>query len=349
MDSDQKYMKEALDEAEKGRYHNWKDALTGAVIVKDDAVLATGYHHGYQEAHAVQEAISSAANRDLAGATLYLNLEPCGKCVNLIKQNKIDRVVIAQEDPNKVKGQSVKALKAAGIEVKEGVLAEEAKKLNQFYNYFFEKHSPWITIKESFSFDHRVSSANGQRGFLTNDAIHRYIHHERADYQALLIGSSTVITDNPNMLTDVDSKYQPIRVVLDRRGRLLNHPGVNLLNNENVETWIFTQNDNVKNMKLNPRVKVFQLKSDKLSDLINTFTEKGIQSLYVEGGPTLQKSFIDDLKINKIVNYLAPVYLGDIGVEAAVPTHHLELTNMTVKKIQDNIRIAGEVKQDKKD
>lgn len=345
METDQKYMKEALEEAEKGRYHNWKDALTGAVIVKDDAVLATGYHHGYQEAHATQEAISSAANRDLAGATLYLNLEPCAKCADLIKQNKIGRVVVAQKDPNKINGQSIKTLKDAGIEVTEGVLAEQANKTNQFYNYFFENKRPWITIKESFSFDHRVSSANGQRRFLTNDAIHQYIHHERADYQALLIGSSTVIMDNPNMLTDVKSKYQPIRVVLDRRGRLLNHPGVNLLNNENVETWLCTQNDNVKNMKLNPKVKVIQLKTNKLKEIFDIFIKKGIQSLYVEGGPTLQKAFADELKINKIVTYLAPVYLGDIGVEAAVPTHHMQLVHTTVKKFGDNIRIAGEVKE----
>lgn len=270
---------------------------------------------------------------------------PCDRCADLIFKNKIKTIVIGQNilqtsfDNEKM----IETLKKHGLEVKTDVLNEKVKKLNEFYNYFYENNRHWITAKQSFSLDHHVGPANGKHPRISSPKVYDHVHHKCADYQALIIDSSTATIDNLNMLTDVDSEYQPIRIVIDGRGRLLNYLGLNLLNNNEVETWIFTQNSNLVKTKFNGNVRVFEVNMHDVDEIIQILTAEEIQSVYVEGGPTVQKAFMDKGYVNRIVDYFAPLYFGEIGLEGAVPTHKFRLKNLNVSMIDDNIRVSGDI------
>lgn len=338
-----KYMSLAIKEAEKGRHSNWTDPLVGCVIVKGGKVISTGYHKEHGAEHALIMAANKLSPADLVDSTVYLTMEPCDDCANLLINSNCKHVIIAQADPrpgkaNKNSTQIV--FKSQNVEVTSGIMAQKASLLNQHYSYFWQTGKPWITIKQNLSLDHHVSPANGKYTKLNSVKVRSYIHRERSDYQAIIIGSSTEIIDNPNLFTN-NSSFQPIRIVIDRRGRLLNHSGLNVLNNQQYETWILTQNLNTKQFDSFSNIKVFQLKTNKLSEIIDLLSKQGIQSAYVEGGPTLEKAFMDEGYVNEIIDYFSPIYYGNIGLNGAIPVHQLDLGNITVKEIDNHIRVAG--------
>lgn len=226
----------------------------------------------------------------------------------------------------------------------ENTVAVKQVKVNKHVDYFRENNRPWITIKQNLSLDHHVSAANGKYIKLNSEKVRKYIQQERSTYQAIIVGSSTAIIDNPNLFATDSVGQEPIRIIIDRRGRLLNNKGLNLLNNQEYETWIFTQNLNMEFLNTKSHIKIFEMKTDKLSEIIDFLTKKNIQSIYVEGGPTLEKAFMDEGYVNEIVDYFSPVYFGAIGLDGAVPVHHIDLDNITVQEIDNHIRVAGFVK-----
>lgn len=350
MEKDNFYMNLALEEAKKGRYQTWKNPMVGAVIVKNGQVLATGYHHHYGQNHAERDAISKLNPEQLFNSTLYVTLEPCnhyGKqppCSDLIIKSGIKRVVVGQIDPHKlVTGKGIAQLQKNGIQVTTGVLADDASKLNKFYSYFYQYEFPWITVKEATSLDNKVAM-RGQRTPITNQAVYQQVHSERADYQAIMIGSSTAIIDDPILRTNVKSDYPPIRIIIDRRGRLLNHLRLRLLSDTN-PTWIFTQNKQMsKNNFTNSKIKIIHLATNKIQEVFDYLSTKEIQSVYVEGGPTLEKAIMNEIFVNEVIKYTAPIFLGDEGVTGLVPNETVPLTNVKKTAFGNNERIAGELK-----
>ena len=350
MEKDRYYMNLALQEAKKGRYQTWKNPMVGAVIVKDDQGLATGHHIHYGKSHAERDSISKLTPEQLFNSTLYVTLEPCnhfGKqppCSDLIIQNKIKRVVIAQVDPHKlVTGKGIAKLKANGINVTTGVLAKEAQELNKFYTYFYQNNRPWITVKQASSLDYRVNQEVNTRTAITNQMVYQRVHQERANYQAIMIGSNTAIIDNPTLTTTINSDYPPIRIVIDRRGRLLDHLALNLLTDKKSTTWIFTQNDQLVKTAVNENVKIFLMKTDALSEVINKLSNKEIQSVYVEGGSSLASSIINENLANYFIEYLSPIFLGKDGSSGVVPDTKINLKHIKIEQLEDNLRIAGEI------
>lgn len=345
MEKDEYFMRCALDEAKKGAHQTWKNPLVGAVIVKDNHILATGYHHHYGEPHAERDVISKLTPEQLFNSTLYVTLEPCnhfGKqppCSQLIISKHIKRVVIAQIDPHKlVTGQGIASLQKNGIEVTTGVLSEEAKNLNEHYNYFYNNNRPWITLKQAVSLDYKVNAGLNQQTSITNHVVYDQVHLERANYQAVVIGSSTAIIDNPSLLTTALTDYPPIRIILDRRGRLLDHLNLTLLNDDN-PTWIFTQNKSLANHNFNQNIKCILTKNDDLSDLIAELRKQEIQSIYAEGGPTLEKSFLDNLFINELITYISPDFIGANGISGVIPTSSHHFDEVDIQQLGNNIRI----------
>lgn len=346
MNFNEEMMQTAINEAKKGRFQTWTEPLAGAVITKDGKMIAKAYHSSFHADHALISLLKKVKSEEIKGANLYLTMEPCDDCMEKLMELAIKDIFIAQSDPrpkNNKRNFTKLGCSDKFENVSLGLMADEAKKLNTHFNYFYQNNRPWISIKQNLSLDHQVGQANGKYLKLTNQDVRNYIHHERANYQAIIIGSSTAIIDNPNLMTDVDSSHHPIRIIIDRRGRLLNNRGLNLLNNSDYQTWILTQNSNVENLSNHENIKVFEMKTAKLSELIKLLTDHGIQSAYVEGGPTLEKSFMDDGYVNEIIDYFKPVYFGNIGLSGAVPVHKLNLKDLNVKQIDDHVRIAGVV------
>lgn len=340
----------ALQEAKKGCYQTWKNPMVGAVIVKNDQILATGYHHHYGQIHAERDAIAKLTSEQLFNSTLYVTLEPCnhqGKqppCCDLIIKSGIKRVVISQIDPHKlVTGKGIAKLKNKGIDVKIGILANKAQQLNKFYCYFYQHNRCWVTIKEATSLDNKVA-ITGQRTRITNQAVYQQVHHERAKYQAIMIGSSTAIIDNPTLGTTVKTDYPPIRIVIDRRGRLLQHLQLNLLN-DTKPTWIFTQNKKMSKESFNnPKIKVIYLNTGQIHEVFNYLNKEEIQSVYVEGGPTLEKVILNENLANELIKYTAPIFIGSKGLNGLILNKNIHLINTKIVNLSNNKRMVGELK-----
>ncbi len=349
MVSDEAYMALAIKMAEKGRHDTWKNPRVGAVIVKDDQILATGYHHHFGDQHAERDAISKLTSEQLFNSTLYVTLEPCnhfGKqppCSRLIVARHVRRVVIACVDPHKlVTGKGIETLKKAGIQVTVGVLADQAAKLNPYYNFFYQNDRPWVTIKQAVTLDHKVGIAD-QRIRVTNQSVYERVHQERADYQAIMIGSDTAIIDDPTLLTSVASDYPPIRVVVDRRGRLCDHLQLKLLQAGSVETWLLTQSQELLAHRFPENVKAFELSGEKVSDVLEVLAKQALQSVYVEGGPTIQRAFLDEKLAVDMITYVSPHFLGKQGIDGVTPEDEISLDDTAIERLGDDIRVYGRI------
>lgn len=344
------YMQLAIAAAKKGRYQTWKNPLVGAVIVKHDQILATGYHQRFGEPHAERNAIAKLTPEQLFDSTLYVTLEPCnhfGKqppCSDLVAASGIKRVVIAQVDPHQlVTGKGIAKLKQKGLDVSVGILQTAARQLNPFYNYFYQHQRPWIAIKEAVSLDNKVGQAQ-QRTQITNQLVYQQVHRERADYQAVMIGSNTALIDNPHLKTSIASPFQPIKAVIDRRGRLLAHPSLHLLS-EPGRVWLYTCNRQVEAQAFqNPNLRVIYLQTGKIEEVIKDLAAADIQAVYVEGGPTLEAAIINAGLANELIKYEAPILLGQPGLTGLVPNKQFQLIHTSQQTFGNNIRIAGEIK-----
>lgn len=348
--SDEAYMQLAIQEAKKGLYQTWKNPMVGAVIVKDGNILATGHHIRYGYYHAERDAISKLTPEQLFNSTLYVTLEPCshyGKqppCSDLIVSSKIKRVVIAQVDPHQlVTGKGIAKLRQHNIQVTVGVLEDQAKKLNKFYTYFYQHNHPWITLKQAVSLDYRINEAKNIRTQITNETVYQRVHRERANYQAIMIGSNTAIIDNPSLLTTVTTDFPPIRIIVDRRGRLLNHLNIKLLTDKLSPTWIFTQNTSLAKTPHNENISIFLMKNALITEVIKKLTNEEIQSVYVEGGPTLANALLAEGQVNNLITYISPILLGQKGKLGISPSSKTTLHNLRAEKLDDNFRIEGEI------
>ena len=204
---DNYYMSQAIAEAKKGFRQTYTNPLVGAVIVKDNHVIARGAHLQYGHEHAEKNAILHCQTpEELVDSTLYVTLEPChhrGKqppCTQAILAAGIKKVVVGQLDPNPlVAGKGLVFLKEEGIEVVTGVLEEEARGLNSHYNFYYENQRPYMVLKQAVSLDGKIAVL-GKRTALTDTETNRFVHDERDDYQAILVGADTVLIDNPRLL-----------------------------------------------------------------------------------------------------------------------------------------------------
>lgn len=202
-----KYMAQAIAEAKKGFRQTYTNPLVGAVIVKNGRVISRGAHLQYGHEHAEKNAILHCeVPEELADSSLYVTLEPCyntGKqppCTQAIVEAGIKKVVVGQLDPNPlVAGKGLEFLKSQGIEVVTQVLENEARALNPHYNFYHEHKRPYVVLKQAVSLDGKIAVL-GKQTALTDDETNRFVHDERDDYQAILVGADTVLIDNPQLL-----------------------------------------------------------------------------------------------------------------------------------------------------
>ncbi|WP_302118134.1 bifunctional diaminohydroxyphosphoribosylaminopyrimidine deaminase/5-amino-6-(5-phosphoribosylamino)uracil reductase RibD [uncultured Limosilactobacillus sp.] len=343
---DEHFMQIAIDEALTAGIETWKNPRVGAVVVKNNQVLSRGHTHEYGGIHAEKDAIRKVSREKLKGATLYVTLEPCnhyGKqppCTQAIIDAEIERVVIAETDPHKlVTGKGITALQEKNITVKTGVLEDTARKLNPHYDFFYHHQRPWITLKQAVSLDYRVAASQGRRTAITNAQVSEFVHTERSNFQGILIGSQTAIIDNPTLLTTISSDFPPVRIVLDRRGRLINYPTLNLLTDKRAVTWIFTENSELQG-KFNENVDIFFQQKWTIEDIIQKLGYEGLQSIYVEGGPSVHHAFLRQNLVEELITYVAPQLIGKGGVMGMQSDGQVSFTEQDIKVIGNNIRIV---------
>ncbi|TGG36710.1 bifunctional diaminohydroxyphosphoribosylaminopyrimidine deaminase/5-amino-6-(5-phosphoribosylamino)uracil reductase RibD [Duncaniella freteri] len=269
MEVDERYMRRALCLAGNGLLDASPNPMVGAVLVDPSGkIIGEGWHRRCGEGHAEVNAVASVADTSLLrNATMYVTLEPCshyGKtppCASLIIEKGIPRVVIGCLDPfEKVAGRGVRMLKDAGVEVVTGCLEKECLELNEKFVTSHRRKRPFVTLKWAESADGYID------GKISTPLTSMLTHRLRATHDAILVGSGTVLADNPRLDTRLYAGHSPLRVILDRRGRVMDAvDGTTIIYRE----------------------------FSSLNDVLEDLYKRGITSVLVEGGAELHRSFID--------------------------------------------------------
>lgn len=279
----------------------------GAVLLAPDgSVIAEGWHHGAGTPHAEVDALSRLAPGTARGATAVVTLEPCnhtgrtGPCALALIEAGVARVVYALDDPGAVSGGGAERLRAAGVSVEGGEQADAAHEVIAGWLTAQRLGRPHITVKWAQSLDGRAAAADGSSQWITGPSARADVHRRRAEADAIVVGTGTVLSDDPSLTArDGDALYadQPAPVVIGSRP---------------------TPSDAA--LRRHPHAPLFYDTRD-LHSVVADLGERGVQSVFVEGGPTLASAFIAEGLADRVLAYIAPVLLGgdrlaltDIGV-----------------------------------
>lgn len=322
--SHEHYMQRCFELARLGAGHVAPNPLVGCVIVKNDRIIGEGFHRKVGEAHAEVNAIGSVLDHaDLQDATLYVSLEPCAHhgrtppCADLIVKMKIPRVVIGCEDPfAKVNGAGIRRLQEADVDVTVGVLKREALQLNRRFITFHQEKRPFVILKWAETADGFVdckrTSEQGTALRITGKAATTLVHRMRAEESAILVGDRTALLDDAELTTRYYAGPNPLRIVLDPEGRVPQHARIF---NDAARTVCFTSKKVAAT-----RDERFIGMSDPL-DLPSILTElhrMDIQSVLVEGGPTIHRAFHAFGLWDEAFRFVAPTVIED-GIPAFCP------------------------------
>jgi len=352
------WMKVALRLASQGRGSTSPNPMVGAVVVKNGAVVGTGWHRRAGAPHA--EALALQRAGALAeGATVFVTLEPCAHdgrtppCTESLIRAKVARVVAAVEDPDpRTAGRGFTALRAAGIEVGEGLLEERARKLNEAYFHHRLTGKPFVTYKVAASLDGRTAAQDGSSRWITGEKARLDAHRLRGDSDAICAGIGTILADDPFLtVRGVGTGKAPLRVVVDSKGRT---PAVAHVLSADAPTAIVTSLEEADGtlapLKQAGATVISAPGQDgkvSLPAMLSMLGELGIVSMLLEGGAGLAGAFLSEGLIDKFVFYLAPKLIGGPGhgcfegwgapsIDKAVP-----LRDSTMRRLGGDLRIIA--------
>ncbi|MDD2523237.1 MAG: bifunctional diaminohydroxyphosphoribosylaminopyrimidine deaminase/5-amino-6-(5-phosphoribosylamino)uracil reductase RibD [Endomicrobiaceae bacterium] len=358
MQEHKKFMQLALDLAKKGQGYVYPNPMVGCILVKNHKVISRGYHKFFGAEHAEAQAIRNAGDK-AKGSTLYVNLEPCnnwGKCppcVDLIIKSQIKKVVCSMIDPNShASGKSFKKLKDNGIEVINGVLEKKSINLNKEYVNHIKKVKAYITIKTAVSLDGKIATSKGDSKWITNEKSRNFVHQIRTQYDAILVGTNTVLKDNP-VLSSHNKGKNPIRVILDEK--LKTPVNYNIINSK-IPTMIF-YDENLKNIPeyfLKDFVKLipvdFKIVKKDFNVIIDKLHNMSLKRIVVEGGGEINASVLKTGKVNEIMLFIAPLIVGGRNAKTFVEgdgndciTDSLKLKKITIKRFGNDILLTGKI------
>lgn len=291
------FMKRCLQLAANGLGHTRTNPMVGCVIVKNNKIIAEGFHTGFGWPHAEVMAISRLEeNEQIQDATLYVNLEPCshyGKtppCTNLILEKGFKKVVFSSTDPNPlVNGRGADLLRENGVEIIEGVLDKENRELNKRFFTFHEKKRPYIILKWAQSNDGWIAPENHKGSYrLTGNESDILVHKWRSTEAGILVGRKTVENDNPFLTVRHIHANNPVRIILDPDLKL--NSDLNVFNNHST-TMVINHSEDSHNQNVRRRKASAH---EYLKDTMRILHDEGINSVLVEGGFETLKSFIAD-------------------------------------------------------
>ncbi len=356
MQNKQHFMQKALNLAKKYKGLTHPNPAVGAVIVKNGKVIGEGAHKKAGLPHAEREAIKDALEKgyDITGSEMYVTLEPCchyGKtppCTEAIIDNRIKKVYIASLDPNPlVAGKGAEILKNQGIEVETGILKEQAEELNEDFFFFIKNQKPFIHIKFAETLDGKIATRAGSSKWITGEEARKEAHILRKEAGAVLVGSKTVLEDNPSLtVRHIETERQPKRILIDK---LLETPlDYNIFNNE-AETLVITSQKadktKIKQLKQRQNIKVYELPLEngyfRWEDIFEVLKEEGIIHVLVEGGKGIITSLIRENHFQKISAFIAPKIVGEDGLSVIGKLGIKDISEAIILKIT-NIKQLGQ-------
>ncbi len=342
---DEAFMKSALNLATRGLGNVWPNPAVGCVIVKDNTVVGRGWTQPDGRPHAETEALARAGDA-AQGATAYVTLEPCahhGKtppCAQALIDAGVTRVVIAIEDPDeRVSGNGIKMLKAAGIEVTQNICREEALEINEGFFLRILKNRPLFTMKMATSLDGRIAVHTGESQWITEAPTRQQGHLLRANHDAIMVGIGTATEDNPQLtcrLPGLES-HSPVRIVVDRRMRLPLTSNL-VIQAQDIPTWMITlgDQDDIR-AEAYREAGIEMITPDDVTEMDGGITlswvaeelaKRGLTRVLVEGGSHLAAAMLRRRLIDRLSWMHAPRIMGHDGIPAAQAfgVDHLEDT-----------------------
>lgn len=324
MPTDRDYMERALALAALARGRTSPNPLVGCVVVKDGEIVGEGYHEKAGKPHAEVMALRDAG--DVSGATVYVTLEPCcheGRtppCVDLLMERKPKRVVAAMEDPNpKVAGRGIEALREAGVDVSVGLLEDQARHLNEAFIKYITTGMPFVIAKCGMSLDGKIATRTGDSRWVTGEESRKRVHELRNQVDAILVGSRTVMLDNPSLTTRLPqaATKDPVRVILDSSEYLSEDRKVFRIES-NAPTWIAVAEqreiegvDEVITIPKGPGGLDMEF-------LMRELARREITSVLIEGGGTTHASAFEAGIVDKVMFFIAPKIVGGREAVSAV-------------------------------
>jgi len=288
--------------------------MVGAVIVRDEKVLAEGWHHAPGLAHGEVDALNKVDGR-APGATMYVNLEPCchhGRtppCTDAILASGISRVVVGMVDPDpRVSGEGLRILEDAGLDVVVGVSEDACRRLNAPYLTALGQGRPWVLLKAGITLDGRIASAAGESQWITCLEGRRYAHALRDRLDAVLVGSGTLLADDPSLDTRTEGGRNAVPVILDTELRCPDDARV-LTAGE--RPLVFCAEDAPDRALAAELVRVPRVEGGlSLPAVLTELVGRGLHSLLVEGGGQVHRSFLDAGVVDAIELVVAPKILA---------------------------------------
>jgi len=343
------YMKLAIEQARKGIGKTDPNPVVGCVIIKDNRIIAKGYHKEFGGPHAEVIALKKAGKK-AKGASLYLSLEPCayfGKtpaCTEAIINAGIKEVICAVKDPNpQNNGRGFKRLREKKIKVITGIMKKEAEALNSGFIKRMKQRQPLITLKLAQSLDGKIATHTGDSKWISDKPSRKIVQKLRSQHDAIMIGVQTLLNDNPRLSlrnSNGLAKRQPVRVIIDS---MLKTPlTAKIFKSRPMARIIIAASDKASRHK-EERLKkagaqVLRVGSDSKGLNLHSLTRKlasiGITSILVEGGGELSASLLADKLVNKLYLFIAPILIG--GKDAIT-----SYEGQGVKRIRDAISLNG--------
>ncbi len=348
---DIEYMRRAIELAERGVGFTNPNPMVGAVIVKGGKVIGEGWHERCGEWHAERNAFKNCTV-PAEGATMYVTLEPCchyGKtppCTEAIIEHGIARVVVGMEDPNPlVAGKGIALLREAGIEVVCGVEEEALREQNRVFLKYISTKLPWVAMKTAMTLDGKIATRTGDSKWITGAEARAYVHELRHRFMAILVGIGTAVADDPLLNCRIEGRgvRQPIRVVVDSNARLS-------LDSQLVKTageyrtivahTRFAPEERVKALRETGVEMLLCKEKEGLVDvrnLLELLGQSGIDSILLEGGGSLNYTFLSEGLADELYAFIAPKIVGGMnaktpvegaGMEKMADAINLELENV---------------------
>jgi diaminohydroxyphosphoribosylaminopyrimidine deaminase / 5-amino-6-(5-phosphoribosylamino)uracil reductase len=325
-ETDRRHLARAIELAERGRGHVSPNPLVGAVISRHGEVIGEGFHRALGDAHAEVEAIRATDGCDLAGATLYVSLEPCchrGRtppCTEAILGAGIDRVVVAADDPSEhASGRGLGILRDEGVEVvvAEGELAARARLQNQPFRKRARTGRPWVLFKSAMTLDGKVATRSGDSKWISGAASRELVHLWRAECDAVAVGIGTALADDPELTARIEgATRQPRRIVFDSLARLpLDSQLVSGARRVPLTVVVSraaprAATDALSSHGADVIVATGENEPARVRSALDQLGAEGVGWILLEGGPHLAGAFLDADELDEIRLFFAPLVLG---------------------------------------
>lgn len=363
------FMTLALRLAAKGQGKTSPNPMVGALVVKNGRIVGRGSHQGPGQPHAEILALNQAGPR-ARGATLYVTLEPCchlrkrtPPCVPAVLQSGVRQVVVAMTDPNPmVKGRGIAALRRAGITVTMGMAQEEAAQLNRAYLHWVTTGRPYVILKAGMTLDGKVATAKGESRWITGPRARQDAHRLRSQVDAVVVGVGTILHDDPTLTARLSARplklasRQPLRVVLD--SRLRTPPTATVCAKQDRAKTLIVTTSRASRSRRRPferaGVEVLSLSTKNgrvsLPALMTMLGKRGITSVLIEGGSTVNAAALREKLVNHVLLYLAPTLMGGQDAKAVIGDRSpkrlaqaLPLRHLTVRRIGKDLVVEGDL------